>query len=314
MKYKVLISAPYFIPVLERFKARFEKNDIEMIVADVNERLEEDDLLHYAADIHGVICGDDRFTERVLSQAKKLKVISKWGTGIDSIDQEACRTYGVKLCNTPNAFTEPVADSVMGYILSFARKIPWMDQDMKNRIWSKERQKGVSLNELTLGIIGVGNIGRAVVKRALAFNMTILGNDIQKPERDFIENTGITMVSKEHIFEQCDFISLNCDLNATSRHLLNKESFEKIKRKPVIINTARGPLLEESALIRALERGLISGAALDVFEDEPLSDDSPFLAMDNVLLAPHNANNSPSAWDKVHENTVKNLIKGLMTK
>jgi D-3-phosphoglycerate dehydrogenase len=131
MKHKVLISAPYMMPSIERFRPFFEANHIEIIVPEVNERLEEDDLLKYIADLDGVICGDDRFTVKVLDQATRLKVISKWGTGIDSINKPECTKRGIAVRNTPNAFTVPVSDSVMAYILNFARNISFMDRAMK---------------------------------------------------------------------------------------------------------------------------------------------------------------------------------------
>lgn len=309
MKYKVLISAPYFQNVIERFRSHLEANDIEIIIPQVNERLEEDDLLEYIEEIHGIMCGDDRFTRRVLAKAHKLKVISKWGTGIDSIDQEECKRLGILVCNTPNAFTEPVADSTLAYILCFARKTIWMDKAMKAGVW--EKIPGFSLREKTLGIIGMGNIGKAVAKRACAFGMKILANDIKEIDSKEIEMYGVKMVSKNEIYKEADFISLNCDLNETSVHLLDKEAFFKLAKKPFIINTARGPLIEENSLIDALKEGQVSGAGLDVFEHEPLALNSELLEMENVLTAPHNSNSSPMAWERVHENTIKNLIEGL---
>ena len=148
MKWKVLISAPYLQPVLDRFRPKFAESDIELVVPKVNERLEEEDLLQYVDDIDGAICGDDRFTERVLSAAKKLKVISKWGTGIDSIDQTACKQLGITVCNTPNAFSEPVADTVLGYVLCFARQLTNLDRNMHAGNWSKSYS--MALRELTL--------------------------------------------------------------------------------------------------------------------------------------------------------------------
>lgn len=119
-------------PVIDRFRPFFDEHGIELVVPPVAERLSESELLEWITDIDGVIAGDDRFTERVLKEASRLKVISKWGTGIDSFDLDACRRLGIEVRNTPNAFSEPVADSVMGYILCFARHLPWMDHDMKH--------------------------------------------------------------------------------------------------------------------------------------------------------------------------------------
>ena len=309
MSYKVLISAPYLQPHLDRFRPIFAANDIELFVPPVEERFEEEDLLPWMGDIDGVICGDDRFTERVLQASPRLKVISKWGTGIDSIDKAACQRLGIALCNTPNAFSEPVADTVFGYMLAFVRRQPWMDRAMKGGTWQKIN--GRSLRECTLGIIGVGDVGKAVARRAPAFGLRLLGHDLVDMPAEFIAETSIEMVSREELLRQADFVSVNCDLNPTSYHLMNDSTLALMKPEAVLINTARGPVVEEAALIRALQSGQIGGAALDVFEFEPLPADSPLRQMDNVLLAPHNANSSPLAWERVHENSINNLLREL---
>jgi D-3-phosphoglycerate dehydrogenase len=306
----VLISAPYIIPFMDRFGPLLEGFGLDLIVPEVEERLEEDQLLGYAGKIDGVICGDDRFSRDVLEAFKpRLKVISKWGTGIDSIDHLACEEFGIILGNTPNAFTPAVADTVMGYMLSFARQHPWMDKAMKNGIWKKI--PGRSLSECTLGIIGVGNIGRAVIERALPFHMTILGNDIVDIDADFIKDHGLEMVSLDELLSRSDFVSVNCDLNPTSQHLIDERTLGLMKSSAILINTARGPIVNERALVEALQKEKIAGAALDVFEDEPLPADSPLRNFDHVLLAPHNANSSPRAWENVHWNTIRNLLDGL---
>jgi D-3-phosphoglycerate dehydrogenase len=194
-------------------------------------------------------------------------------------------------------------------MLSFARRTHLMDRAMKQGMWQKT--SGVSLAESTLGIIGVGNIGSEVARRARAFGMTILGNDLKLPSPDFIEQTGIKMVSKLELLRNSDFVTTNCDLNPTSIHILSDDDFAAMKPAAFVINTARGPLIDEEALIRALKNRKIAGAALDVFEHEPLSKDSPLLRMETVLLAPHNSNSSPAAWEKVHQNTIRNLLTGL---
>jgi D-3-phosphoglycerate dehydrogenase len=266
-------------------------------------------LIPWIGDVDGVISGDDQFTERVLSAAPRLKVISKWGTGIDSIDLEACRKRGIAVRNTPNAFSEPVADSVIGYMLCFARNLPWMNSNIRKGVW--EKIPGRALRECVLGIIGVGDVGKAVARRAVVFGMQVLGNDLVRMPREFLKQTSIEMVSREELLSRADFVSLNCDLNPTSLHLMNDERFSMMKSTAVVINTARGPVIDESALVRALRNKQIGGAALDVFEKEPLPDGSPLREMDNVMLAPHNANSSPEAWDRVHRSTIANLVEEL---
>jgi len=307
----ILFSAPYMLPLLERFRPIFEHHELELIITpEVHERLEEADLLKYAGQFDGAICGDDRYTSRVLEICSpRLKVISKWGTGIDSIDADACARLGIKLCRTVNAFTLPVADTIMGYLLAFARRQPWMDKAVKAGTW--EKIPGRALSECSLGIIGLGNIGKALTRRARAFGMTIFGNDIVEIDHIFIAETGIKMTSIEALLSASDFVSVNCDLNPTSHRLINARTLSLMRKQAVLINTARGPIVDEAALVAALNAGTISGAALDVFESEPLPPDNPLLRMDNVLLAPHNANSSPEAWERVHWNTIKNLLEGL---
>ncbi|MGE5073368.1 MAG: phosphoglycerate dehydrogenase [Anaerolineae bacterium] len=306
----VLFTAPYMIPVLDRFRPLFDEHLIDLIVPEVRERMEEADLLRYAGSFDGTICGDDRYTSRVLEAcAPRLRVISKWGTGIDSIDAEACTRLGVKLHRTLNAFTQPVADTVMGYILAFARRQPWMDREIKSGKWDK--LPGRALHECTLGIIGVGNIGKALTTRARAFGMRVLGNDIVEIDAAFVAESGIEMTGLQALLNASDFVSVNCDLNPTSLHLVNSDRLAQMKPSAVLINTARGPIVDEQALIEALQGRVLAGAALDVFEVEPVPADSPLLKMDNVMLAPHNSNSSPAAWERVHANTVHNLLQGL---
>jgi D-3-phosphoglycerate dehydrogenase len=306
----ILFSAPYMLSSLDRFRPVFEHYGLELITPEVRERLEEADLLKYAGQFDGAICGDDRYTSRVLERcAPRLKVISKWGTGIDSIDAAACTRLGIKLCRTINAFTLPVADSVMGYLLAFTRRQSWMDRAVKAGVWDKI--PGRALHECTLGVIGIGNIGKALTRRARAFGMSIFGNDIVEIDHVFIAETGIQMVTLEALLSASDYVSVNCDLNPTSRHLINARTLSLMRKHAVLINTARGPIVDETALVAALNAGTIGGAALDVFEVEPLPAGSPLKRMDNVLLAPHNSNSSPAAWERVHWNTIKNLVEGL---
>lgn len=306
----VLISAPYMLSELARFQPVLEAFDLELIVPEVNERLSEQEILAFAGQFDGTICGDDRYTRRVIEAClPRLKVISKWGTGIDSIDQSAAAELGVMVGNTINAFTVPVAESVLAFMLSFARQVPWLDDAMKAGRW--EKINGRSLSECTLGVIGVGHVGKAVLRRARAFGMTLLGNDIEPVAPDFLLEFGVEMTSLDDLLARSDFISVNCTLNPTSEHLINAETLAKVKPGAILINTARGPIVDQPALVAALESGRLGGAALDVFEEEPLSADSPLLSMDQVLLSPHNTNSSKRFWEIVHWNTIKNLLIGL---
>src|SRR5690606_28569066 len=200
-----------------------EARGVELLVPPVMERFEEADLLAFMADVDGAITGDDRFTRRVLEASPKLKVISKWGTGSDSIDRQACAEMGIAVRNTPNAFSEPVADSVLGYMLCFARNLPWLDRNMKSGVWHKI--DGRTLGESTIGVIGVGDVGKAIVKRAAAFGGTILGNDIKTVDPAFVAQYGLEMTTKEDLLRRSDFVVTSCDLNPTSYHLMSDVEF-----------------------------------------------------------------------------------------
>ena len=309
MKFRVLVSAPYAMPVIERYRRDLAAAGCELIVAPVRERLSEQELLPLVPEIDGIICGDDEITARVLDSAPRLKVISKWGTGIDSIDQAAARARRVAVCNTPNAFSEPVADTALGYILMFARRLEEMTRDIRQNRWIKPDL--LSLRECTLGIIGVGNCGKAVARRAVGFGMRVLGHDRIDVAPEFLAQNPIEMVTLDRVLAESDFVTLHTDLNPSSRYLMDDGTLALMKPTAYLINTSRGPVVREAALVRALQEGRLAGAALDVFEKEPLPADSPLRGFANVYLAPHNANSSREAKERVHQNTIANLIQVL---
>lgn len=306
----ILVSAHYMLPHMDRFGPILQELGFDLIIPEVHERLSADEILPYAGQFDGTICGDDYYSSRVIEAClPRLKVISKWGTGIDSIDQEACKKNGIMLGNTTNAFTVPVAESVIGYMLNFARLLPWLDGEMRKGVWNKSIAR--TLSECVLGVIGVGNVGKAVLRRARGFGMKLLGNDIVEIAPDFLSEYGVEMTNLQDLMSRADFISVNCTLNPTSVHLINEQTLSFCKPEAVIINTARGPIVNEADLIKALQEQKISGAALDVFEFEPLPENSPLLKLNNVLLAPHNSNSSPFYWERVHWNTIRNLLVGM---
>ncbi|WP_300156549.1 phosphoglycerate dehydrogenase [Solidesulfovibrio sp.] len=306
MKWKVLVTAPYLQPVLDRFRGELEARGVALVVPPVSERLEEEELLPLMAEIDGVMCGDDRFTRRVIEASPRLKVLSKWGTGVDSLDAAACRERGVAIRRTPDAFSVPVAETVLGFVLAFTRQIVAGNADMHRGRWQK--LPGRVLAECTLGVIGVGDTGKAVTRAVRPLGMRVLGHDIREIPAAFVEETGLCPTGLDVLLEQADFVSLHTDLNPTSFHLMNDARFERMRPGAVLINTSRGPVVDEQALVRALASGRIAGAALDVFEQEPLPADSPLLAMDNVLMSPHNANSSSLYWEKIHRRTIDSLL------
>lgn len=306
----VLVTAPYLRRYLNRAQTIFTHYGFQTIYDLAGEHLLEEQLAKHNGKYDATVCGDDEFTRSIIeANLPRLKVISKWGTGINSIDTEAAKELGVIVGNTPNAFTLPVSDTVMAYMLAFARQIVWVDREIRAGRW--EKLPVHSLSECTLGVVGVGNIGSAVIRRAKAFGMRILATDIQPVKRDFVLETGIHLVSLEQLLNESDYVSLNTDLNPTSYHLMNRETLGMMKPSAVLINTSRGPVVDQPALVEALQAKKIAGAALDVFEEEPLQPDHPLCQMGNVLVGPHNANASPAALEHVFYNTFHNLLVGL---
>jgi len=312
MTYRVLVSAPPFQSVIDQFAEEFSGNGLEPVLPTVRERLSERELLGLVSDIDGAICGDDQYTEKVIAAAPCLRVISKWGTGIDSIDLDACHKRGIQVCNTPNAFSNPVADSALAYILFLVRQLSRLNRDMQSSLWI--RRPAPSLRECCVGLIGIGNIGQKVAQRLAGFGCRILANDPRIPAQDFLDKYNVQMVEKSILLTQSDVISLHCDLNPSSFHIIDEEALSLMKSSAYVVNTSRGSLIDELALTTFLEAGQIAGAAMDVFEIEPLPSGSKLLKLDNVFLAPHNANSSPVAWEKIHRRTFENLIAHLLDK
>ncbi len=312
MKQRVLVSAPPILPHLDNYRGLFAKYNIEVLTPDfdLKECLSESDLHRLLKDVDGILCGDDKLSAEVLKKANKLKAISKWGTGIDSIDSVAAEQLGIKVRRVVGVFADPVADSVLTYMLLFSRKVVEKDKLVRAGDWYKV--KSFTLREQSLGVIGVGHIGKAVVRRAAAFGMKIYCCDIKTVSQEFLAETGAQQVTLEELLAQADFVSLNCDLNKSSHHLINQNSLKLMKPNAVLINTARGPLVNEAALIQALSTRQIGGAALDVFEVEPLPIDSQLRTFQNVLLSPHNSNGSVDVFNRVDQAAIQNLLEELV--
>jgi D-3-phosphoglycerate dehydrogenase len=295
---------------IDDYADQFAHHDIKYDVANVDQQLTESELLDIIDRYDGVLAGDDEFTRRVISDATKLKVISKWGIGIDAIDTEAAEDYGVAVYNTPGAFNDEVADVVIGYAIMLTRRLHHIDQAVRRGEWRCPR--GTSLASKTFGIIGVGDIGSAVARRAHALGMDILGTDIQPLPDELVEATGIERVGQNSLLERSEVVSLNCALTEETRGMISSNELQRIGEDGYLINTARGELIDQEALVTALQERTLGGAALDVFEEEPLPADDLLIEFDSVILGSHNAQNTHEAVKRVNTRAVENLISGLV--
>lgn len=303
---KIAVTAPYLQLEWEKYKHLLK--DYEIIMPPVLERFEEEKMMEILSpDIEGIICGDDRITEKVIDNASGLKVIVKWGTGIDSIDKKYSESKGIRVLNTPDAFITPVTESTLGLMLSIVRRIDENNRLMHGGKWEKIR--AFTLYELTIGIIGYGRIGSRVAEKLSHFTDNILWHDV-KPDNELNPSGGIfrgTRCLMDELIRKSDIISIHCDLNPTSFHLISEEQILQMKDGVIIINTARGPVLNERDIEKHLESGKIGHVGLDVFETEPLPDDSYLRNSDKCILLSHSTNSSPLHWDRVHLNSIRML-------
>ena len=218
---------------------------------------------------------------------RKVKLIARFGVGYDSVDVPACTENGVMLTITPDGVRRPVAASVIGFVLALAHRMFLKDRLTREGRWSeKSNYLGSGLTGRTLGVIGVGNIGKEIFRLAQPFGMRLLGCDPHVPQ-SAVASLNVTMVDKDKLLREADFISVNTLLDEQTRGLIGAREFALMKPNAYFINTSRGPVVVEAALIDALRSNRIAGAAIDVFEKEPVAPDNPLLKLDNVILAPH---------------------------
>lgn len=305
---RVLVTNPIMLRDLEQYRSPLETRGIELVPHPVAQFLSEEELLTIITEFDATIAGDDQYSARVLeAAAPRLKVISKWGTGLDSIDLKAAERVGIKVFNSPGAFADAVADVAMGYLLLLARGLHWVDREVRDGKWPKP--EGQTLRNQVLGVVGYGAIGRAVAERGRGFGMRILANDVCFAE--LAPGPDTTFCERGPLLAESDYVCLCCNLTPENHHMINGDALARMKSSACLINVARGALVDEEALIAALASSRLRGAALDVYAQEPLPPDSSLLEMDNVILGSHNANNAASANDAVNRNTIRNLLVGL---
>ncbi|MDQ3766570.1 MAG: dihydrofolate reductase [Actinomycetota bacterium] len=310
MTLRVLVSCRQMQSCFDEFRGTFVASGVDPYLPKLSgQQMTADELCSIIGEYHGVIAGDDHFTRSVLERAPVLRVISKWGVGLDAIDQHAARELGIAIVNTPNMFDEEVADVSIGYLIMLARKLHRIDAAMRTGEWLKS--EGRSLGGLTLGIVGLGGIGLATARRALAMTMSVVGSDPSPVATAAATSLGVNVLGFDEVMRVSDALVLNCPLTHETRGLLNARVLAQARPGLLIVNTARGPVIDEAALTAALLLGRVAGAALDVFEREPLAADSPLRSMDQVILGSHNASNTREAVLRTSALAVENLFRHL---
>jgi len=258
--------------------------------------LEKDEMRRHIRDADAVIVGVDPLDRDVLEQADKLKIIAKYGVGTDNIDIDYAASRGIAVKTTLGANTEAVADYTFALMMAVARKVLPIDRACRQSDWQKLTT--VDVYGKTLGLIGLGNIGKAVVQRAAGFEMKVLAYDA-KPDEAFASERGVTYVaSLDALLEQADFVTLHVPLLPSTRHMIGEEQLARMKETAVLVNTARGGLIDEKALYEALRGNRIWGAGIDVFEQEP-PDNEELLKLDNIVIGSHCAASTVQAVDRM---------------
>lgn len=310
VKYKILCTSRSFGREYEKPLELLKNNGCEIVMNPLGRSLRENELMPLIKGIDGVIAGDDEITAKVIEASDKLKVISKHGVGVDNIDIAAAMARGIVVTNTPGVNADAVADLVFGMILCLARKIIESDRMTKEGGW--ERICGVSVCGKTIGIIGLGRIGKKVALRAKGFNMKILVGDIFE-DKDFNKIYNVTFCGLEEILTKADFIVIACNLTVDTKGLIGEKEFSLMKGDAYLINTARAEIVDKKALVNALEEKMIAGAAIDVYEKEPPIDNS-LLGLDNVITTSHIGAYTKEAMKKMGnmaaQNTLDILLKG----
>jgi D-3-phosphoglycerate dehydrogenase len=281
---KILITTRSFRKIPGRHQDILTEAGYEIINSPYDRALEGHELAEIIPNIVGAILGVDHVTKEVFDRANALQVISRFGIGVDRVDLAAATAHGVIVANTPGANSVAVAELTIGLMLALARQIPRHNTALRQDDWTVI--PGVELSAQTLGLLGMGRIGREVAKRAAAFDMKILFYDPIAPEPEFVDKIQAQACTIEQIIAESDFLSLHLPLIDTTQNLINAAALQKMKPTAFLINTARGGLVDETALYEALKERTIAGAAFDTFAQEP-SHGNPLLTLDNFIATPH---------------------------
>ena len=303
---KILVTCPPMVGILDSVRSDFTSRNAEVYAPPFSQFVPEEELIELVPQFDGWIIGDDPATRSVFESGTngRLRAAVKWGVGVDNVDFAAANEFSLPITNTPQMFGPEVADLALGYILALARETFLIDRQIRAGFWPKPR--GISTAGKHLGLVGFGDIGLNLGRRLKALDIKTTIYDPALQEGAF-EDLG--MVARWPCgLEECDFLVFTCNLNSSNHHMLNEENIRNLKQGVRIVNVARGPLIDESALINGLEQGLIHSAALDVFEVEPLPKASSLRDHERCILGSHNASNTAEAVMRATQKAIQLLF------
>lgn len=302
---KILVTPTSFTkPQNDEARKLLEDFADEIIYNEHGRPLEPDEVKKMLAGVDGYIAGLDYITDEALSNVDSLKVISRYGAGVDRVDLKAAKDKGITVTNTPGTNSVAVCELAFALMLCLARAVPRLDSAVKSGQWP--RNNGVELKGKTLGIVGFGAIGKNLAVRAKAFGMKVAAYDPYF-DREFAQSSGVVQFSLDGVIKSADFLSLHVPLNENTMHMIGKEQIAAMKQGAYIINTARGGLVDEAAAAAAIKSGKLGGIGLDAYEVEPVTD-SPLLGLDNVVMTPHTGAHTNEAISGMGMMSVRNLI------
>jgi D-3-phosphoglycerate dehydrogenase len=279
----------------------------ELVFNPKGKPLTEDELIVMLEGCDGCIAGLDPYNKKVIESAGQLKVISRYGTGVDNVDIAAAQAKGITVCRTPGVNSQAVAELAITLLLCLVRQVPMLDRKTREGYWV--RSVGIELHKKTLGILGLGAVGKKTARLASGFSMRTLACD-PGIDIDFARANGIHPVDFDTLLRESDFLSLHLPLKADTRHIISAEAMRRMKKGAIIINTARGGLIDEAAACELIKSGHLDGLGLDVYEEEP-PQNSPLFGLENVVFTPHTAAHTVEATAGMAALSVENLINAL---
>jgi len=308
---RIFISSRSFGMVCEE-AVEMLKKVAEVERSTLNRSLTEEELIEILPEYDAIIVGVDPITKKVINSSARLKVVAKHGAGLDNIDLKAATERGVIVTYVPRVNAESVADFTFCLMLALARKLIPAHISTKAGKWESKKFMGTELYKKTLGIIGIGAIGKRVARRAKGFDMRILCvTGHPEKHREEAEKYGIEFVDLETLLKESDIVTIHCALTPETEEMIGERELALMKKTAFLINTARGPIVNEEALYKALKEGWIAGAALDVYTKEPPDSDCPLFELDNVVLTPHIAQYTKEVLFNLDLTQARDIIKAL---
>ena len=296
------VSKPQYAAIHEKAKEVFD----EIVLNPFGRTLTSEEVMERWEGVDAILAGTEKYTKEMLQNAPaSLKVISRHGVGLESVDLATAREQGITVCNTPGANADAVAEAAMGLILSVLRKIPLSDHYVRSNNW--KRSEGRLIKGQTVGVIGMGNIGKGVIRRCQGFGAKFMAYDPYFDET-FATEYGVAPAGIEDVLKNADIVTLHLPSTPETYHIINAETLAMMKPGAVLINTARGELVDEAALYEALKSGHLGGAGLDVYSSEPIYN-SPLFELDNIVVTPHMAGNTSDTTMNMGMWALDNAIK-----